>query len=79
MPSRRAVPPSDTRASERSTGTETADRVADILLAFVDGPRTLGVSAVARDVGVSKAVVYRVLQSLASRGLVEPTGSGVYQ
>lgn len=79
MPSRRAVPPSDTPSPERSSGTETADRVADILLAFVDGPRTLGVSAIARDVGVSKAVVHRVLQSLASRGLVEPTGSGVYQ
>ncbi len=79
MPGRNTVPLSGTDSSDRSNGTTAADRVADILMAFVDGPRTLGVSAIARKVGISKAVVHRVLQSLASRGLVETSGSGEYQ
>ncbi|MBX3090072.1 MAG: IclR family transcriptional regulator [Cryobacterium sp.] len=54
-----------------SAGTEAAERVADVLLAFMKGHDSLGVSAIARDLGLSKAVVHRVLQSLASRGLIE--------
>ena len=78
MASQRDVPLSGT-GSDRPGGTESADRVADVLMAFANGPRVLGVSAIARDLGISKAVVYRVLQSLASRGLVEPSGTGEYQ
>lgn len=61
-----------------ATGTNSADRVADILLAFgaADGP--LGVSELSRSVGLSKAVVHRVLQSLVSRGLVRTVGDGAY-
>jgi IclR family transcriptional regulator, acetate operon repressor len=53
-----------------SSGTEAAARVADVLLLFVGGPNTLGVSEIARELGLSKAVVHRILQSLTSRSLV---------
>lgn len=53
-----------------SGGTEGAGRVADVLLAFLDGPRTLGVSAIARELGLSKAVVHRILQTLVDRDLL---------
>lgn len=55
-----------------SSGTEGAGRVADVLLAFLDAPDSLGVSAVARELDLSKAVVHRILRSLAQRGLLEP-------
>ena len=53
-------------------GTEGAGRVADVLLAFLDGPRSLGVSAIARELDLSKAVVHRILQTLVRRGLLAP-------
>lgn len=53
-----------------NTGTEGAARVADVLLAFMAGPRSLGVSAIARELGLSKAVVHRILQTLVQRGLL---------
>ncbi len=56
--------------TEPTPGTEAAARVADVLLLFTDGPSTLGVSGIARDLGLSKAVVHRILQSLATRGMV---------
>ena len=55
-----------------SAGTEGAGRVADVLLDFLEGPNSLGVSALARDLGLSKAVVHRILQTLVQRGLLEP-------
>jgi IclR family acetate operon transcriptional repressor len=54
-----------------SAGTEGAGRVADVLLAFLEGPNSLGVSALSRDLGLSKAVVHRILQTLVRRGLLE--------
>jgi len=51
-------------------GTEAAARVADVLLLFASGPDALGVSEISRRLGLSKAVVHRILRSLASRGLV---------
>lgn len=51
-------------------GTETATRVADILLLFTDGPDSLGVSAIARSLGLSKPVVHRTLTSLVQRGFL---------
>lgn len=51
-------------------GTEAAARVADILLLFTTGPEVLGVSEVSRQLGLSKAVVHRILRSLASRDVV---------
>jgi IclR family transcriptional regulator, acetate operon repressor len=52
-------------------GTEVASRVADVLIAFLSTSSALGVTEVGRSVGLSKAVVYRIIQSLASRGLLE--------
>jgi DNA-binding IclR family transcriptional regulator len=51
-------------------GTETAGRVIDVLLLFTDGPDELGVSRIARELGLSKAVVHRILQTLVARGMV---------
>ena len=45
--------------------------MADVLCLFIAGPANLGVSEVARDLGLSKAVVHRILQSLASRHLLQ--------
>ena len=59
------------RVESLRSGTETAARVADVLLLFTRGPAALGVSEIARQLGLSKAVVHRILQSLASRSLVE--------
>jgi DNA-binding IclR family transcriptional regulator len=56
--------------TEPTPGTEAAARVADVLLLFTDGPTKLGVSGIARDLGLSKSVVHRILQSLATRGMV---------
>lgn len=54
-----------------SGGTEAADRVADVLLLFARSDEPLGVSGIARHLGLSKAVVHRILQSLMSRSLVQ--------
>ncbi|GAA2737320.1 IclR family transcriptional regulator [Actinocorallia aurantiaca] len=64
-----------TRAADGS-GTETAARVADVLLLFAGGPQYLGVSAISRELGLSKAVVHRILQSLVSREMLQ-TDPGV--
>lgn len=53
-----------------TAGTEAAARVADVLLVFASGPKALGVTDIARQLHLSKAVVHRILQSLASRSLV---------
>ncbi|GEP28587.1 IclR family transcriptional regulator [Cryobacterium levicorallinum] len=52
-------------------GTETADRVADILLLFSQAEGALGGSEISRSLGLSKTVVHRILQSLNSRGLLQ--------
>lgn len=54
-----------------TTGTESAERVADVLLSFARSDAPLGVSAIARELELSKAVVHRILQSLVSRNLVQ--------
>ncbi|WP_326836671.1 IclR family transcriptional regulator [Amycolatopsis rhabdoformis] len=65
------------RTVETPGGTEAADRVADVLLLFARSDSPLGVSQIARDLSLSKAVVHRILQSLVSRSLakVVPGGS----
>lgn len=71
-------------ASKRRTvhstgsGTEAAARVADVLLLFTSGPASLGVTAIGRELGLSKAVVHRILQSLTSREVlvVDPVTKG---
>lgn len=64
---REIVPPAGTFDGR---GTQSAERVADILTAFLQGQEVLGVTEIATRLGLSKAVVHRVLQSLASRELV---------
>lgn len=51
-------------------GTESAARVADVLLTFAGTGEAQGVSEISRRLGLSKAVVHRILRSLASRRLV---------
>lgn len=51
-------------------GTESAARVADVLLAFTNDPQPVGVSALAAELGLSKAVVHRILQTLVQKGFV---------
>ena len=51
-------------------GTEAAARVADVLMVFTDGPKTLGVTTIARELKLSKAVVHRILNSLVDRKLL---------
>lgn len=52
------------------SGTEAASRVVDVLLLFTEGADVLGVTEIARRLGLSKAVVHRILRSLLGRGLV---------
>jgi IclR family acetate operon transcriptional repressor len=58
-------------AAPLAAGTEAAARVADVLLLFVNGPTTRGVSEIARELGLSKAVVHRILQSLVAKSLMQ--------
>jgi len=58
------------RIEPPKSGTEAATRVADVLLLFLDEPLQ-GVSAIARKLSLSKAVVHRILQSLESRSLID--------
>lgn len=60
--------PPDSESSAR--GTTSADRAADVLLALFAEGGSGRVSHIARRLGISKAVVHRVLQSFVSRDLV---------
>jgi IclR family acetate operon transcriptional repressor len=51
-------------------GTVAAARVADVLLAVSAASGPVGVTDLARQLGLSKAVVHRILQSLESRALL---------
>lgn len=59
------------RVDEAQRGTESAMRVADVLRAFVTGPASIGVSELARELALSKAVVHRILQSLVSKDFLK--------
>lgn len=59
-----------------NNGTEAAARVADVLLLFTGGQTYLGVSTISRELGISKAVVYRILQSLVSREVLAADPAG---
>lgn len=62
-----STPPSNGRG-ESSTAVE---RAADILTLFGQGSRTLGITEISQQLGLSKAVVYRVLNAFRDRGFVE--------
>ncbi len=57
-------------ANTPAAGTLSAARVGDVLLMFVAEPEPVGVTTIARHLGISKAVVHRILQSLVSRQLL---------
>ena len=57
--------------SERAAGTTSADRVADVVVLFAAARQPMRVTEVARTLGLSKAVVHRILQSLTSRSLLK--------
>ena len=64
--------------SDSAGGTESADRVADVLLMFAQSSHPLGVTQIARTLGLSKAVVHRILQSLTSRSLLQASRGSTY-
>src|SRR5690348_8526007 len=52
-------------------GTAAAATAADVLMQFLEpGRHGLGVTEISRSLGISKAVVHRILQSLHDRSLV---------
>jgi IclR family acetate operon transcriptional repressor len=53
-----------------ANGTESATRVADVLMLFLKEPAH-GVSAIAGRLNLSKSVVHRILQSLVARSLID--------
>lgn len=55
------------------TGTQAASRVADVLLFFMGDEHRPGASAMSSGLGISKAVVHRILQSLVAGGWSWPT------
>lgn len=64
---------------ESTAGTEAASRVIDVLLLFAE-ESPLGVTGIARSLGVSKSVVHRILQTLVVKGmLVADPGSRGYR
>jgi IclR family acetate operon transcriptional repressor len=60
-------------------GTQSAERVAEVLLAVGDGHPDARVSEIARRLHLSKSVVHRILRSLARKGLVAPGAGGTYR
>ncbi len=54
----------------RSSGTESAARATAVLLLFLSGQESWGVSAIAREIGLSKAVVHRLLQTFVAQGFL---------
>ncbi|MFD8338271.1 IclR family transcriptional regulator [Streptomyces solisilvae] len=61
----------DHRSRENTTATESAGRTLDVLLQFLQADAPLGVSQIARELGMGKTVVHRALQTLVSRGFIE--------
>ncbi len=68
------VPLSGTAETDFPTGSGRSvtaiGRAADVLFLFARSPSTLGVTEISRELGVSKAVVHRILTSLTKRGLL---------
>jgi DNA-binding IclR family transcriptional regulator len=59
-------------AETQSQGIATVERAADVLLLFsTSGEADLGITEIAKSLGLSKAVVHRILASLRSRGFIE--------
>ncbi|MBK0419785.1 IclR family transcriptional regulator [Leucobacter sp. CSA1] len=56
--------------NQKSSGTESATRVTSLLLLFISGKRAWGVSEISRELGLSKAVVHRMLQALTAQSFL---------
>ncbi len=61
---------SDTTAPPQGPADSTTARVAEVLLAFAGEGGPLGVTDIARNTGLSKAVVHRIVQTLCGSELV---------
>lgn len=61
----------DTAVSPEGRGTTSAMRVTDVLIFLLENGGTGSISEISRTLGISKTVVYRILQSFLSRDLVE--------
>jgi DNA-binding IclR family transcriptional regulator len=69
-----------TRTGRRRSRIQSVDRAADILKALASGPRRLGVSQLADQLGLTRPTVHGLLQTLQAHGFVEQdTESGKYQ
>jgi DNA-binding IclR family transcriptional regulator len=66
------------RAEVETAGTVTATRVANILLAVASRERSAGVTELAQELDLSKAVVHRILRSLVASELVSSQSDGRY-
>jgi DNA-binding IclR family transcriptional regulator len=56
--------------SADAAGPRAVERAADILIALAEGPDAMGVTQLARELGLSKGTVHRLLRSLLAKGLV---------
>ena len=57
--------------STQSRSVATIERATDVLFLFTQGESTLGVTEIARELDISKAVVHRILTSLRERDLID--------
>ncbi|HEY8547065.1 MAG TPA: helix-turn-helix domain-containing protein, partial [Acidimicrobiales bacterium] len=67
----------DVAERRRTEGSQTVERAFEVLNCFRSGPSSLGLSEIARRVGLSTSIVYRLLRSLVDAGFLEqdPTTS----
>ena len=64
----------------RVSGTEGASRVIEVLLLFLEENDCIGVSHISRELGLSKAVVHRILRSLVAKEmLIQDEATKLYQ
>ena len=56
--------------STTGRGVATIERATDVLFLFAEAPGTLGVTDIAKELDISKAVVHRIVTSLCEAGLV---------
>ena len=58
---------------------QTLDRGLRVLFALADAPRGRSVAELAADFGLARPIVYRLLSTLASHGLVRRSGDGTFR
>ncbi len=56
--------------SPNSRSVATIERAADVLFCFAEADGTVGITEISKSLGISKAVVHRIVTSLAEHGLV---------